>query len=44
MNAVVKTRQGEVHGSVTDGVNTFKGIPYAMQCHPLAPIGGKPRQ
>lgn len=29
MNAVVKTRYGEVHGSVADGVNTFKGIPYA---------------
>lgn len=29
MNAVVKTRYGEVCGSVADGVNTFKGIPYA---------------
>jgi para-nitrobenzyl esterase len=29
MNAVVKTRQGDVGGSVVDGVATFKGIPYA---------------
>lgn len=26
MNAVVKTRQGEVRGSIGDGVHTFKGI------------------
>src|SRR5947209_9193100 len=29
MNTVVKTRCGEVRGSVADGMYTFKGIPYA---------------
>ncbi len=29
MDAVVKTQHGEVCGSAADGVNTFKGIPYA---------------
>jgi len=26
---VIKTAHGEVRGSVADGVNTFKGLPYA---------------
>src|SRR5690242_14732850 len=29
MNSVVKTRYGEIRGSVSNGVNTFKGVPYA---------------
>ncbi len=42
MNAVVKTRYGEVRGSVTDGVNTFKGIPYAAP--PFGPNRLRPPQ
>jgi para-nitrobenzyl esterase len=29
VSAVVKTRRGEVRGSIADGVNAFRGIPYA---------------
>ena len=29
MNAVVNIRQGKLRGSIDDGVNVFKGIPYA---------------
>ncbi|HET8999689.1 MAG TPA: hypothetical protein VFP86_08600 [bacterium] len=37
MNPIVKTQQGEVRGSLANGVHTFKGIPYAR--HRSAPIG-----
>jgi carboxylesterase type B len=49
MNTVVKTRPGEVRGSVADGVPTFKGIPYAappfgahrlLPPQPVAPWSG----
>jgi para-nitrobenzyl esterase len=49
MNTVVTTRQGKVRGGVADGVNTFKGIPYAAPPfgtnrlrppQPAAPWGG----
>jgi para-nitrobenzyl esterase len=29
MDTVVKTRYGEVRGSINEGIHTFKGIPYA---------------
>ena len=29
MESVVKTRDGEIRGSLINGVHTFKGIPYA---------------
>jgi para-nitrobenzyl esterase len=29
MNVVIKIRDGEVRGNAIDGVNSFKGIPYA---------------
>jgi carboxylesterase type B len=49
MNTVVKTQSGQVRGSITDGVHTFQGIPYAaplfganrlLPPQPLAPWSG----
>jgi para-nitrobenzyl esterase len=42
MDAVVKTRSGEVRGNVHEGVNTFKGIPYAAP--PFGPNRFQPPQ
>ncbi len=44
MNPVIKTRHGEVRGTVADRVNTFKGVPYAAppfganRVRPLQPV------
>ena len=43
MKAVVKTRQGEVRGSVADGVNTFKGLLYATIKVDVEPYGDASR-
>src|SRR6185295_18324234 len=42
MNPVIKTRCGEVRGSVANGVNTFTGIPYAAP--PFGPNRLRPPQ
>jgi para-nitrobenzyl esterase len=42
MDVVVKIRYGEVRGSVANGVNTFKGIPYAAP--PFGPNRLRPPQ
>jgi para-nitrobenzyl esterase len=42
MQIVVRTRQGAVHGSASDGVAVFKGIPYAVP--PVGPNRFRPPQ
>jgi len=42
LRAVIKTAYGAVRGSIADGVNTFKGIPYAAP--PFGPNRLRPPQ
>src|SRR5688572_11534515 len=42
MNTIVEPRHGKVRGSIADGVNTFKGIPYAAP--PFGPNRFRPPQ
>jgi carboxylesterase type B len=44
MYTAVKTQQGEVRGSVADGVHTFKGLPYAASPETPAVEATRPRE